>query len=151
VINDAMVAGITDYKPDTIIIEEPRIIKPEDRKERLLKNITNQITSVISGNSNSEDEYVKGVMEHLAATVNFAKSKGVDVQLVINPYYPPYLDKLVNLDLLKAEAEKATGMKVHDYSRSVTDPEGFGDYQHLNKAGSRIFLDKLLEDGILKK
>jgi len=150
VINDVMVAGITDYKPDTIIIEEPRIIKPEDRKERLLKNITNQITSVISGNSNSEDEYVKGVMEHLAATVNFAKSKGVDVQLVINPYYPPYLDKLVNLDLLKAEAEKVTGMKVHDYSRSVTDPEGFGDYQHLNKAGSRIFLDKLKADGILK-
>ena len=146
VINDAMVAGITDYVADTIKIEEPRTIKPEDRKERLFKSIFSQLAS-----TNGEVEYVKGVMEHLAATVEFAKSKGVDVQLVINPYYPPYLDKLVNLDQLKAAAEKATGMKVNDYSNSVKDREGFGDYQHLNKAGSRIFLDKLLEDGILKK
>ena len=149
VINDAMVAGITDYKPDTIKIERPRTIKLEDKKERLFKSIFKPLASTVSGNKR-EDEYVKGVMEHLAATVNFAKAKGVDVQLVINPYYPPYLDKLVNLDQLKREAEQATGMKVHDYSRSVTDREGFGDYQHLNKAGSRVFLDKLKTDGILK-
>jgi len=150
VINDGMVAGITDYVPDTIKIVQRDTIKPEDRKERLFKGVMNQLGSVVSGNTNGEDEYVIGVMEHLAATVNFAKEKGVDVQLVINPYYPPYLDKLVNLDLLKAEAEKATGMKVHDYSGAVIDREGFGDYQHLNKAGSRIFLDKLKADGILK-
>jgi len=150
VINDAMVAGITDYVADTIKIVKRDTIKPEDRKERLFKGVMNQIASTVTGKTNGEDEYVKGVMEHLAATVNYAKSKGVDVQLVINPYYPPYLDKLVNLDLLKAEAEKATGMKVHDYSAAVTDREGFGDYQHLNKAGSRIFLDKLKADGILK-
>lgn len=145
VINDAMVEGITSYVPDTIKIERRDTIRPEDRKERLFKSIFSQLAS-----KNGEVEYVKGVMEHLASTVEFAKAKGVDVQLVINPYYPPYLDKLVNLDQLKAEAEKATGMKVHDYSRSVTDREGFGDYQHLNKAGSRIFLDKLKADGILK-
>jgi len=137
VINDAMVAGITDYKPDTIKLEMGKTVKGKKSKIPFFKN--------------EEDRYVEGVMEHLAATVNFAKAKGVDVQLVINPYYPPYLDKLVNLDQLKAAAEKATGMKVHDYSRSVTDREGFGDYQHLNKAGSRIFLDKLKADGILGK
>ena len=147
VINDAMVTGITNYKPDTIKIVHRDTIRPEDRKERLFKSIVSNLTS----SKNGEVEYVKGVMEHLASTVEFAKAKGVDVQLVINPYYPPYLDKLVNLDQLKAEAERATGMKVHDYSNSVKDREGFGDYQHLNKAGSRIFLDKLLEDGILKK
>ena len=146
VINDAMVTGITDYKPDTIKIVQRDTITPEDRKERLFKGIVSNLTS----SRNGEVEYIKGVMEHLASTVEFAKAKGVDVQLVINPYYPPYLDKLVNLDQLKAAAEKATGMKVHDYSNSVKDKEGFGDYQHLNKAGSRIYLDKLLEDGILK-
>lgn len=134
VINDAMVQGIINYKPDTIKIEHSKILKDE-RKISFLRK---------------EDKYVKGVMEHLASTVEFAKAKGVDVQLVINPYYPPYLDKLVNLDQLKAEAEKATGMKVHDYSNAVKDPKGFGDYQHLNKAGSRIFLDQLKADGILK-
>jgi len=136
VINDAMVTGITDYVADTIKIENGGIVNGKKSKFFFLKD--------------EEDKKVKGVMEHLVATVNFAKSKGVDVQLVINPYYPPYLDKLVNLDQLRVAAEKATGMKVHDYSRSVTDREGFGDYQHLNKAGSRIFLDKLKADGILK-
>jgi len=82
VINDAMVAGITDYKPDTIKIERPRTIKLEDKKERLFKSIFKPLASTVSGNK-GEDEYVKGVMEHLAATVNFAKAKGVDVQLVI--------------------------------------------------------------------
>jgi len=155
VINDAMVEGITDYVPDTIKIERRYTIKPEDRKERLLKEVSNQVISkvnrMVTGKTNEEDEIVKGVMDHLVSTVEFAKAKGVDVQLVINPYYPPYLDKLVNLDLLKTEAERATGMKVHDYSGAVTDKEGFGDYQHLNKAGSRIFLDKLKADGILGK
>ncbi len=146
VINDAMVTRITNYKPDTIKIVQRDTIKPEDRKERLFKSIISNLTFT----KNGEVEYVKGVMEHLASTVEFAKAKGVDVQLVINPYYPPYLDKLVNLDQLKAEAEKATGMKVHDYSNAVKDPKGFGDYQHLNKAGSRIFLDQLKADGILK-
>ncbi len=147
VINDAMVTGITEYVPDTIKIVQRDTIKPGDKKERLFKSIMSSLTA----SKNGEVEYVKGVMEHLASTVAFAKAKGVDVQLVINPYYPPYLDKLVNLDQLKAEAEKATGMKVHDYSNAVKDKEGFGDYQHLNKAGSRIFLDKLMEDGVLKK
>ena len=147
VINDAMVTGITNYKPDTIKIVQRDTIRPEDRKERLFKSMVNNLTS----SRNGEVEYVKGVMEHLASTVEFAKAKGVDVQLIINPYYPPYLDKLVNLDQLKAAAEKATGMKVHDYSRAVTDRAGFGDYQHLNKAGGCIFLDKLKADGILKK
>ena len=124
VINDAMVTGITSYKPDTIKIETRDTIRPEDRKERLFKSIVSNLTS----SKNGEVEYVKGVMEHLASTVEFAKAKGVDVQLVINPYYPPYLDKLVNLDQLKAAAEKATGMKVHDYSNAVKDKEGFGDY-----------------------
>jgi len=110
--------------------------------DAMVAGIDNYITDTI--------KIEKGVMEHLATTVNFAKSKGVDVQLVINPYYPPYLDKLANLDQLKLQAERATGMKVHDYSRSVTDRDGFGDYQHLNKAGSQIFLDKLKADGILK-
>ena len=114
------------------------------------KQIISKVSGIVTGKTKEEDEIVKGVMDHLASTVEFAKAKGVDVKLVINPYYPPYLDKLVNLDLLKEEAEKATGMKVHDYSGAVTDPSGFGDYQHLNKAGSRIFLDKLKEDGILK-
>ena len=78
-----------------------------------------------------------------------AQSKGVEVQLVINPYYPPFAAKITNLEDMKQKFSEAVGLPVHDYSSAVTNIEGFGDYQHLNKSGSKEFLDRLAEDNIL--
>lgn len=90
------------------------------------------------------------LLENLKDIVDTAKEKGTDVQLVINPYYPPFAKTITNLSAFKAEVESFTGMKVNDYSSAVTDVKGFGDYQHLNKYGAKIYLDKLRSDGILK-
>jgi len=89
------------------------------------------------------------ILSHLKATVDMAKSKGTNVHLVINPYYPPYADKIPNLNEFRQSIEQYTGEKVHDYAQSVKDMKGFGDYQHLNKHGARLFLDQLKKDGIL--
>lgn len=90
------------------------------------------------------------IFEDFKATVALAQSKGVEVQLVINPYYPPFAAKIMNLEEIKKQFGEAVGLPVHDYSSAVTNIEGFGDYQHLNKAGSKEFLDLLRQDNILK-
>jgi len=87
---------------------------------------------------------------HLKEMVSLAQSKGTDVQLVINPYYPPFAKSITNLESFKAKITAATGLKVHDYSSFVTETKGFGDYQHLNKYGAGLYLDQLKQDGILK-
>ncbi len=89
------------------------------------------------------------ILDQLALLVANAKSKEIEVHLVINPYYPPFADKIINLDSMKMDVEKLTGLKVKDYSKAVTDPKAYSDYQHLNKYGSRLYLDLLKKDGIL--
>lgn len=89
------------------------------------------------------------IMDELKKVVEVAQSKGTTVQLVINPYYPPFADKITNLNALKNRVEEVTGLPVNNYARSVADVNGFGDYQHLNKNGSRAYLDKLIEDDLL--
>ncbi|GAB4261011.1 MAG: hypothetical protein Kow0027_28520 [Saprospiraceae bacterium] len=89
------------------------------------------------------------MLADLKAVVDTYQEKGVEVALVVNPYYPPFAKKIANLDELIAAIEKATGLTVHNYADSIAGTEGFGDYQHLNKTGSRQYLDLLIKDGIL--
>ena len=92
---------------------------------------------------------VHHMVESLVRTVDFAKSKGVEVELVVSPYYKPFAEKLVNLDDMIAEVEAATKMKVYDYSRSMEGSDDFGDYQHINIKGSRQYISLMQKDGLL--
>ena len=112
--------------------------------------ITEDLVSTVDECEPYEIEVPEDIFEDFKATVELAQSKGVEVHLLINPYYPPYANKITNLESLRERFGKAVGLEVHDYSSAVTELEGFGDYQHLNKNGSRAFLDLLLKDNILK-
>lgn len=79
----------------------------------------------------------------------YAQSKKVDVKLVLNPYFPPFAERIFNKQELINAVEKSTGRKVYDYATSVKDIDGFGDYQHLNKNGAKEFLDNLISDGVM--
>ena len=87
----------------------------------------------------------------IAKTVADYRSLGSRVHLVVNPYFPPYAEKLTNLDALIDAVEAATKLQVRDYSKSIAEPALFGDYQHLNKAGAKVYLKKLLRDLSLVK
>ena len=89
------------------------------------------------------------MMTQLKELVQAAQSKNVQVHLLINPYYPPFAEKIKNLEDLKKAAEEATGLLVHNYATFLKAPNGFADYQHLNKYGSELFLKQLKKDGIL--
>ncbi len=85
-----------------------------------------------------------------ARTVAYAQSKGVDVQLVISPYFPNF-ERTIRDSFLTpviAATEAASRLKVHDYSRTLTATEAFGDYQHANKKGCIKYINQLGLDGI---
>ncbi len=90
------------------------------------------------------------LLRHLNDIVRTGQSHGTRVSLVINPYYPPFAQSIQNLTAFREAIEAATGLKVRDYSESIQDVEGFGDYQHLNKNGARQYIDLLLQDGVLE-
>lgn len=85
----------------------------------------------------------------LKAIVALCKAKNIEPVFVVNPYFPPFAKRITNLKPTMEKIEQMTGVKVHDYSLAVPEFEGCGDYQHLNKKGSKKYLDILKKDGLL--
>ena len=85
------------------------------------------------------------LVQQLKETVEAAKAKGVNVTLLIGPYFPGFVVK--NMADLKSAVEKATGLPVHDYRDALNDAADFGDFMHPNKKGSVAYMDLLDRDG----
>lgn len=94
------------------------------------------------------DDYLLNQLNNL---VKYTENQGVRVELVVNPYYPPYVKKMRTFFDFIGKIEAKTNRAVKDYSRALNDVSGFADYQHLNKTGSKLYMDLLLEDGILER
>ncbi|MFK7809713.1 MAG: hypothetical protein AB8F74_18045 [Saprospiraceae bacterium] len=114
-----------------------------------------EINDFMVANVQQEEPYNIGfttpMLTHLNDMVKNAQAKGVEVHLVINPYFPAFAKQIENLEQLKSEVERATGLKVKDYAMAVMETKGFADYQHLNKYGAALYLNQLLKDNILDK
>ena len=94
--------------------------------------------------------YFPNQIAHLKDMIAFAQSKGVDVRLVINPYFPPFAATIRDsfLTPLTAAVESATGLKIEDFSTALTERDEIGDYQHANKKGAIHYMNILFEKGI---
>ena len=92
----------------------------------------------------------KNMVADLKQMIDTAQAHGVKVQLVINPYYPPFADVVRDsfLSPLKSYVENATGLTIHDFSKSLTQRDELGDYQHANKKGSIHYMNILKDNGI---
>ena len=90
------------------------------------------------------------MVAHLKEMIDTAQAHGVKVQLVINPYYPPFAETVRDsfLTPLKNYVENVTGLPVYDFSKALTQRDELGDYQHANKKGSIHYMNILLENGI---
>ena len=90
------------------------------------------------------------MVAHLKEMIDTAQAHGVKVQLVINPYYPPFAETVRDsfLSPLKNYVENATGLPVHNFSKALTQRDELGDYQHANKKGSIHYMNILMENGI---
>jgi len=87
------------------------------------------------------------LIQNLKETVVLAQQSNIRVALIIGPYFPGFQVK--NLDALKFEVEKTTGLSVHDYRAALSDPTDFGDFMHPNKKGSMKYMELLKRDGVL--
>ena len=109
--------------------------------------------SVVAASAELDDyrnDYTLGRVRAFAEVVDEYRAAGTTVSLVINPYYPNFQRTIRNLDSLALDVRAATGVPVLDYSASIVGDENFGDYQHLNKRGAQLYLDRLLSDVGLK-
>ena len=88
---------------------------------------------------------------HLKEMIDYAKAKGVEVKLVINPYFPQFAETIRDsfLTPLKTHIETITGLPVNDFSTALSNVDEIGDYQHANKKGSIRYMNILLQNGIL--
>lgn len=91
---------------------------------------------------------VNTIFEALNKTVDIAQEKGIKVKLVISPFYPPFVKKIVNEDDFIRRVQNETGLKVYNFMDAVQDESGFGDYQHVNIHGAKLFIDKMKTEGI---
>ncbi|MFN0175057.1 MAG: hypothetical protein ACKVU0_10450 [Saprospiraceae bacterium] len=87
------------------------------------------------------------LIQNLKEIAALARQSKIRMELVISPYFPGF--QVNNLDALKAEVEKATVLRVHDYRNALSDPTDFGDFMHPNKKGSMKYMDLLKRDGVL--
>lgn len=91
---------------------------------------------------------VEMMFAELQKTVEMAKANDIKVKLVISPFFPPFVKKIVNFEHLQKRVVMATGQPFYNYADAIQDPNGFGDYQHVNINGAKMYIDKMKADGI---
>ncbi len=93
--------------------------------------------------------YDDNYLENLTIISTYCKKNSIELILIINPYFPEYASNFKNLSTWISGIETASGYKVHDYSNAIKDQSFFADYYHLNKNGSKVFINLLYKDGII--
>jgi len=124
--------------------------KKSDKDWLLDRVISPSMMSSVGEQKTLRFSYDKKMLDQVSTMVNYAKEKGVRVELVVNPYYPAFVPKIGNLDSLMNDLNAATGLTVKNFGNVVTQAEAFGDYQHVNKVGAKLYLDKLIQAGVLE-
>jgi hypothetical protein len=89
----------------------------------------------------------KYLVTQLHEMVKSAQAKGVDVKLVISPYFPSF--EVKNLTKLKDTVSLVTNLPVSDYRNALEDKGSFGDYMHPNKKGAMQYIDLMKRDTVL--
>jgi len=88
-------------------------------------------------------------LEALNRIVTLLKQRGIEVRLVIAPYWPvpvnmPAIANAIDDSIHRADPQ----LRVLNYAGAVSDPEEFADRVHLNERGSVALLEILQRDGV---
>ncbi|GAB4498988.1 MAG: hypothetical protein OHK0019_35340 [Saprospiraceae bacterium] len=135
------------FRYNNEIFQRALFYRSRTDKDWLLDRVIAPALAADVANNSYNFEIHPYLIEQLAETVVVARAKGVQVELVIGPYFPDLQVK--NLDSLKIAVEKITNLAVRDYSRALSDPTDFGDFNHPNKKGSMKYIDLLKKDSVL--
>jgi hypothetical protein len=47
------------------------------------------------------------------------------------------------------DVQRTSGITVRRYTNAVQATDAFGDYQHVNKVGAKLYLEQLVADGVI--
>ncbi len=124
--------------------------KKSDKDWLLDRVISPEMVANVGNHAPIRFHYDHKMLGHLANMVKYAQQKGTKVELVVNPYYPDFVPKIVNLDTLVMDVQRTAGVTVRRYTNAVQATEAFGDYQHVNKVGAKFYIDRLVADGVIQ-
>jgi len=99
--------------------------------------------------SSKRQEYRELNMAALRAIVDLAQREGIDLRLVLAPYWPPFRHKITEWDDVVAQIQERAGPQtpIWDYSLALDDPGDFSDRVHPNLAGANKLLARMQSDG----
>lgn len=98
----------------------------------------------------SRFEVSEALLQDVKEVYQLCQSQNIELKLVLSPYLPAYAAKILNLEEWKAEITTVVeGIEVLDHAAVITGREYFADWVHLNKKGSKVYLQYLLENNIL--
>jgi hypothetical protein len=88
-------------------------------------------------------------LEAMNRIVALLRQRGIEVRLVIAPYWPvpvnmPAIANAIDVSVHRADPQ----LHVLNYASAVSDPEEFADRVHLNERGSVALLEILQRDGV---
>ncbi|MGF1485298.1 MAG: hypothetical protein ACFBZ8_13155 [Opitutales bacterium] len=88
----------------------------------------------------------------LESVVDLYRARGVDVRLLLSPYFPKYIATDANFEKFRADVKTwaaERNLEVLDYAAAVAGWKNFADPLHLNERGSELLLEQLIRDGVL--
>lgn len=91
-------------------------------------------------------------LDSLERIVRLARSRHIEVRLLVGPYLPEYLQRAVNAGPFIAAVEERVhrvdpSLHVWNYAGAVGEPRLFADVLHLNNRGTDAFMRMLQHDG----
>jgi hypothetical protein len=78
------------------------------------------------------------------------EEQGIEVKLIISPYFPKYAEALTDFAAWKTALQNQLPQPgiLYDFSTSLTDYRSFADILHINLAGSARLLEQMKENGL---
>lgn len=88
--------------------------------------------------------------ESLLRIIETCQSHDIEVRLVASPYLPAYRRGLVDYESWQAGLNRSLpdSCQVYDFSTSLNDFSSFADPLHINRKGSLLLLNEMIEAGI---
>ncbi len=90
--------------------------------------------------------------EALLRIVELCRDEGISLRLVATPYLPAFRNGITDFDTWVADFRVALpgDVRFYDLSESLTSNEYFADVLHINRSGSVLLLEEMIEEGVFE-
>jgi len=88
----------------------------------------------------------------LMAIIEVCREEGIEVRLIASPYLPNFRNNLLNYDqwVNRFKSELPSKTVFFDFTDSLESAESFADVVHINRAGSLILLEEMIEANVFE-